>query len=1481
MSAFGGAGGQAGGVLSYTASGPDAAHRVSLQKQGNDLQLVDTDTGRLLAQRPATDTSSVVVQGTDGQVDDTFTLNLPDHALRLPGGIRFDGGQGGFDTLVLQGGQVQKEVAQAYNAHSGRISLDGVLLHYANIEPIVDTTPAASITVTGTALTETINVIDGPPASGSSCPSDCATTEVNSTGNTFERVIFANKATLIVDGGGGADTVSFDNPNPATGLATVVTQNVSAVTQTSPLAYANMALGASGSVTLTNAANAVNTLAANTGGPLAFVNGNPLSVGTAASTVGITTSNDDVTIAADALNVADVINAGGAKVALQPRTAGQLVSLGTETGGQFSLTDTELDKVTAGVLEIGGATAGTIGFNGAISPANASHLSLVTNAEIVDNFSGVDITVSALEMHAQSGIGIGGSLGHLDTEVDNLETSSVTGGTAVSDVSALTIGGVTSSLPGVQEVTSGSVSIFAAGTLSLDDTDGLEMVRGGSDSGNVSLTSTSGDVVAVADRDAVAVPRGDATLTADQDVLLGTVGTDHDNDVRASGAVVLDAGRDVTIDGFADVVADDFGQATGATLLLQAGRDVNIANAHGSDASAGTVGAGSAKVITGAGGFFRHAVPFTGFYSGGEAIIQADRMAISAGSVQAATQITLVPLSSATWQIDLGSGTDAAASTLEVSSTELQALDAPVVRVGDAGVTPITVTAPVTAHADRTLSLRASTLTDSNATGTDITASALALRSTSGISFTTSTSTLAFDNTGAAGDVTISNDVPVTVDALDGITGSINAGSFTTITASGVNVTSGITGAGAVALLAVDDAGSGNDITITSPATVQATSGNMTLTAGDQVIVPTGATLSAASAISIDVDQGSADAGTGAVVTLDGTLTATGVDVTGGSDSDSFTIKPQTGPAFNVDGANPVPPASPGDSLLVRMAGVTSPALTSSSDATGTSGTWSFGNRASVGFSHIETLANLSTITGTVNDDLNGNGGVDSGDDPLSSWTVELRNTSDAVLGTTTTDGSGVYTFTGVIPGTYRVRIQLPADWVQTSGNPADAVAPETGSSIPGGDFSAFHTITIDGTVFDDINGDGAAALGDPGINGRTVFLDANDNGVLDSGEVNTTTSGGAYQFSGITPGTYKVRTVVPAGWTQTSSDPADIAASSGTNVGGVDFGTFQLVTIDGSVFNDANGDAAQQSGDAGLGGWTVFIDDDSNGSPSLGEPTTTTAGDGTYSFTDVPPGTYKVREVAPTGWTRTTTNPADISTESGTDVTGVDFGNFKRITVSGLVFQDFDNDGAFNGADRPQAGWTVFLDNNSNGTKDSGEPSVLTGVDGAYAFADRGPGTVKVAVVPNAGWTTTPTNKSVVTASGSDVAQNFANFRVGFAGYSMVGSDGGVFNFGGAAHKGSLAGTPLAGPIVGMAYTPSGNGYWLAASDGGVFAFGDAAYFGSLGGIKLNAPVVGIQVTPSGKGYWLVAADGGVFTFGDAPFFGSLGGIKLNAPVV
>jgi len=118
--------------------------------------------------------------------------------------------------------------------------------------------------------------------------------------------------------------------------------------------------------------------------------------------------------------------------------------------------------------------------------------------------------------------------------------------------------------------------------------------------------------------------------------------------------------------------------------------------------------------------------------------------------------------------------------------------------------------------------------------------------------------------------------------------------------------------------------------------------------------------------------------------------------------------------------------------------------------------------------------------------------------------------------------------------------------------------------------------------------------------------------------------------------------------------------------------------------------------------------------------------------------------------------------------------------------------------------------------------------------------------------------------------------------GYRMVGSDGGVYAFGGALYEGSLPAIGIhVDDVVGMAVSPDGNGYWLVDKTGGVYTFGAAPFYGSLPGLGVAVTdVVGMVSTADAKGYWLVGSDGGVFAFGDARFVGSAAGGPTHRPI-
>ncbi len=153
-------------------------------------------------------------------------------------------------------------------------------------------------------------------------------------------------------------------------------------------------------------------------------------------------------------------------------------------------------------------------------------------------------------------------------------------------------------------------------------------------------------------------------------------------------------------------------------------------------------------------------------------------------------------------------------------------------------------------------------------------------------------------------------------------------------------------------------------------------------------------------------------------------------------------------------------------------------------------------------------------------------------------------------------------------------------------------------------------------------------------------------------------------------------------------------------------------------------------------------------------------------------------------------------------------------------------------------------------------------------AFAPtRAAGTVDVTVT-SAGGTSA--------VSGADRFTYVQSPPVGSGGYDMVGSDGGVFVFGGGFH-GSLPGLGIhVDDVTGIVPTTAETGYFLVGADGGVFAF-DAPFENSLPGIGVHVDdIVGIVPTLDDQGYFLVGADGGVFAF-DAPFENSLPGIGVH----
>jgi hypothetical protein len=382
------------------------------------------------------------------------------------------------------------------------------------------------------------------------------------------------------------------------------------------------------------------------------------------------------------------------------------------------------------------------------------------------------------------------------------------------------------------------------------------------------------------------------------------------------------------------------------------------------------------------------------------------------------------------------------------------------------------------------------------------------------------------------------------------------------------------------------------------------------------------------------------------------------------------------------------------------------------------------------------------SISGVVYSDANGNGVREPGEVGQAGVTVQVLDATNLVVASAVSTADGSYTVPGVGRGTYRVREIAPVGSFQTSPAPADIVG-VSGTNVAGIDFGNFILATVRGTAFEDLNGNAIFDAGEPPQAGIQVFLvDAATN----AGKASATTAAdGTYSFTNLPQGTYRIFAAFPAGFTQSTPTPGVIDA----NVGGVnptiDFGLFRPFNLGGIKFNDANANGVRDSGEAGVAGVTIQL---FNAQGTLLNETTTTA-NGSYLFTGLTAGTYRVREVTPTGTAQSTPNPADVVGRSGATILGNDFGNAAAFVITGTVFIDRAGDGFFDpGApgvapDAGQGGVRIELVNTAGVVI----TTTVSDANGVFTFPGVGLGTFRVRqVVPN-GFAQTTLDPAPITA--------------------------------------------------------------------------------------------------------------------------------------
>jgi hypothetical protein len=206
----------------------------------------------------------------------------------------------------------------------------------------------------------------------------------------------------------------------------------------------------------------------------------------------------------------------------------------------------------------------------------------------------------------------------------------------------------------------------------------------------------------------------------------------------------------------------------------------------------------------------------------------------------------------------------------------------------------------------------------------------------------------------------------------------------------------------------------------------------------------------------------------------------------------------------------------------------------------------------------------LGEIYGVKYEDKNGNGILDPGEPRLSGWTIYLdinnNGRRDGGEPSSVTDRNGEYEFLDLTAGTYTVREVVKSGWITTKPTAGEYVVTlSSGSISTGNDFGNFKLGSISGIKFRDTNGNGVRNTGEAKLSGWTIFLDINNDGILDGGEHSTVTDrNGKYQFINLGPGIYNVREVLPSGWAQTfplAPGKHTVVLISGLEVTGKDFG--------------------------------------------------------------------------------------------------------------------------------------------------------------------------------------------------------------------------------------------------------------------------------------------------------------------------------------
>jgi serine-aspartate repeat-containing protein C/D/E len=324
-------------------------------------------------------------------------------------------------------------------------------------------------------------------------------------------------------------------------------------------------------------------------------------------------------------------------------------------------------------------------------------------------------------------------------------------------------------------------------------------------------------------------------------------------------------------------------------------------------------------------------------------------------------------------------------------------------------------------------------------------------------------------------------------------------------------------------------------------------------------------------------------------------------------------------------------------------------------------------------------------------------------------------------------DVNGVVTFKNLRAGNYKVLEIFPAVLppevgggvpgnlnfpVPTTGNPALVSAPGPRARFQGTISKEQPLIVADSTY--------TLKPNDP------KFVDNNLDGAQQVGERSIATTGERPIFASPT-NTLPARNPSPA----LTFSPVGANRGIGNNspVGN----TLPIINV--FKYNDlnANGRFEPNQGELPISGVTVFLDTNNNGTPDTGEQQLRTNDQGRAAFTNLQPGNYVVREVAPANFSPSTPDRVDVAL--ALQDANVTFANTPNSNITGCKFEDFNQNGYRDGNEPAISGITIFIDTNRDGQLQANEPTTTSDQFGRFAFNNLRPGNYSIREVTPPGF--------------------------------------------------------------------------------------------------------------------------------------------------